>query len=76
VVAGVGSVNVNEILDGHIVLDLECLDRIYLNAYVPDLQVPGQVVTFFQSTPQSANSLAGFVRRNGQGLPCRGSCVR
>jgi hypothetical protein len=39
--------NVNEILDGHIVLDLECLDRIYLNAYVPNLQVPGQVVTFF-----------------------------
>src|SRR6516165_9661522 len=49
--AGVGSVadvgNVNEILDGHIVLDLECLDRIYLNAYVPNLQVAGQVVTFF-----------------------------
>ncbi|MGH3466755.1 MAG: hypothetical protein ACRDQF_03355 [Thermocrispum sp.] len=27
-------------------LDLECLDRIYLNAYVPNLQVGGQVVTF------------------------------
>jgi len=39
--------NVNEILDGHVVLDLECLDRIYLNAYVPNLQVAGQVVTFF-----------------------------
>ena len=39
--------NVNEILDGHVVLDLECLDRIYLNAYVPRLQVGGQVVTFF-----------------------------
>jgi hypothetical protein len=44
-VAAVG--NVNEILDGHVVLDLECLDRIYLNAYVPKLQVGGQVVTFF-----------------------------
>src|SRR6266700_7222417 len=44
-VATVG--NVNEILDGHIVLDLECLDRIYLNTYVPTLQVAGQVVTFF-----------------------------
>ncbi len=33
--------NVNEILDGHIVLDLECLDRVYLNAYVPKLQVSG-----------------------------------
>jgi len=44
-VAAIG--NVNEILDGHVVLDLECLDRIYLNAYVPKLQVGGQVVTFF-----------------------------
>src|SRR5262252_9392028 len=39
--------NVNEILEGHIVLDLECLDRIYLNAYVPTLQVGGQVINFF-----------------------------
>jgi hypothetical protein len=29
-----------------VVLDLQCLDRIYLNAYVPTLQVGGQVVTF------------------------------
>ena len=27
-------------------LDLECLDRVYLNAYVPNLQVGGQVVSF------------------------------
>jgi hypothetical protein len=39
-------VNVNDLLNGHVVLDLECLDRVYLNAYVPNLQVPGQVVTF------------------------------
>jgi hypothetical protein len=39
-------VTVNEILDGHVGLDLECLDRIYLNAYVPNLQVGGQVVSF------------------------------
>ena len=40
------AVNINEVLDGHIALDLDCLDRIYLNAYVPNLQVGGQVVTF------------------------------
>jgi hypothetical protein len=37
---------VNEVLDGHVGLDIECLDRIYLNGYVPTLQVGGQVVTF------------------------------
>src|SRR5262249_59388834 len=39
-------VTVPELLDGHTVLDIECLDRIYLNGYVPTLQVSGQVVTF------------------------------
>jgi hypothetical protein len=37
---------VNDMLDGHSGLDIECLDRIYLNGYVPNLQVSGQVVTF------------------------------
>src|SRR3974390_2211986 len=43
-----GSVtNINEVLDGHVVLELECVDRLYLNAYVPNLQVGGQVLAFF-----------------------------
>ena len=37
-----GVVTVPELLDGHTVLDLECLDRLYLNGYVPALQVGGQ----------------------------------
>ena len=40
------TVTVNDVLDGHVGLDLECLDRIYLNGYVPNLQVGGQVVSF------------------------------
>ena len=40
------TVTVNDVLDGQVALDLECLDRIYLNAYVPNLQVGGQVVNF------------------------------
>jgi len=40
------TVTVNDVLDGHVQLDLECLDRIYLNGYVPCLQVGGQVVSF------------------------------
>jgi hypothetical protein len=39
-------VTVNEVLDGHVALDIECLDRVYLNAYVPILQSSGQVVAF------------------------------
>ncbi|WP_206641598.1 hypothetical protein [Nonomuraea polychroma] len=37
---------VNDVLDGHVRLDIECLDRIYLNAYVPILQTSSQVVAF------------------------------
>lgn len=39
-------VTVNDLLDGQVGLDIECADRVYLNAYVPNLQVPGQVVGF------------------------------
>jgi hypothetical protein len=39
-------VGVNDILEGHVGLDVECFDRIYLNGWVPTLQVPGQVVGF------------------------------
>jgi hypothetical protein len=31
-------VTVNDVLDGHVALDIQCLDRTYLNAYVPTLQ--------------------------------------
>jgi hypothetical protein len=39
-------VTASEIVDGHVALDIECLDRVYLNAYVPILQSSGQVVAF------------------------------
>src|SRR5271166_2297882 len=40
------TVTINDVLDGHVGLDIECMDRIYLNGYVPNLQVGGQVVSF------------------------------
>src|SRR5665213_1094427 len=40
------NVNIYDVLDGHVSLSLDCVDRLYLNAYVPNLQVGGQVVTF------------------------------
>ena len=38
---------VGDLLDEHVALDVECLDRIYLNGYVPTLQTSGQVWWFF-----------------------------
>jgi hypothetical protein len=38
--------NINEVLEGHVALEIECVDRLLLNAYVPGLQVPGQIVRF------------------------------
>ena len=46
VVAMTRVVTADEVLDGHVALDIECLDRVYLNAYVPILQSSGQVVAF------------------------------
>ena len=43
---GAHAVTVNDVLDGHVALDIQCLDRIYLNAYVPTLQTSAQVVAF------------------------------
>jgi hypothetical protein len=40
------TVTINDVLDGQVGLDVDCLDRIYLNGYVPNLQVGGQVVSF------------------------------
>ena len=41
-------VTVGDVLDGHVNLDLECLDRIYLHGYLGQLQVGGQVIRFLQ----------------------------
>jgi len=38
--------SVTDLLGGQVGLDLECMDRLYFNGYVPNLQVGGQVVTF------------------------------
>jgi hypothetical protein len=39
-------VNINDVLDDHVALEVECVDRLYLNAYVPNLQVGPQVNHF------------------------------
>ena len=40
------TVTVNGLLAGHVGLDIQCLDRIYLSGYVPTLQYGGHVALF------------------------------
>src|SRR5512143_1717457 len=63
-------VRVNDVLDGHVALDLECLDRVYLNGYVPNLQVGGPVVSFLTAhlgvpihSPAIFSQIVGRFRR-------------
>lgn len=42
------TLTVNDLLEGHVGLDIESLDRVYLNGYVPNLQVGGQVASFMR----------------------------
>jgi hypothetical protein len=43
---GLRAVTVNDVLDGHTVLDISCLDRLYLSGFVQGLQTAGGVVYF------------------------------
>jgi len=38
--------NVSSILQNHVSLSVSCIDRIYLNGYIPTLQTPGQLCYF------------------------------
>src|SRR3982751_2438304 len=40
--------NIPELLDGHVTLEVECLDRLYLNGYISALATPGGLVTFMR----------------------------
>jgi hypothetical protein len=40
--------NIPELLDGHITLEVECVDRLYLNGYIGQLATSGGLVTFMR----------------------------
>ena len=52
--------NVAELIKDHITLAVDCVDRLYLNAYVPRLQSSGGVVTFLEHRGQTIPSPALF----------------
>lgn len=58
-------ININDVLDGHVGLEVECVDRLYLNAYVPRLQVGGQVVTFFTQHRGNPIPSPALMQQNG-----------
>src|SRR5207344_1970969 len=43
-----GMATIPELLKGHITLEVECLDRLYLNGYIGRLATPGGLVTFMR----------------------------
>lgn len=45
--------SVAEILENHVTFELECLDRVYLNAYVPSLQTGAGFVWFLRTQLQA-----------------------
>ncbi len=52
--------NVAEVIKDHVTLTVECVDRLYLNGYVPRLQSSGGVVTFLRHRGRAIASPALF----------------
>ncbi len=72
--------SVAEILDHHVTLELECIDRMYLNVYVPKLQYAAGAAAFFrfhrgatfassalmgEMTRDFVSAIGEFVKENG-----------
>jgi hypothetical protein len=61
-------VTVTEVLDGHMGLDIQCADRIYLNCYVPKLQTSAQVVAFLSDHLGYPFPSPALFRKLGEGF--------
>lgn len=74
---------VKEVLQNKVTLNIECVDRVYLNGYVKNLQMAGGVVNFIRDqknwpipSPQMMKKLSDAFRRNveryatDQDIPC------
>jgi len=72
--------NINDLLRDHVNLEVECIDRLYLNGYVPRLQTSGYLVRFLmdhldkpipspallgQMTQRFVRAVKEFAGRNG-----------
>jgi len=70
-----------DVLASHVVFELECIDRVYCNLYVPKLQRDLGVVGFIRehpgmpvaSTAALQKKTEGFTRRSAPSPPVRAS---
>ncbi|MFB9180101.1 hypothetical protein ACFFX1_18320, partial [Dactylosporangium sucinum] len=62
----VNPVTVNDVLDGRKLLEIDCLDRIYLSLTVPSLVVGGQVVGFLTGHEGQPIPSPALLERRGQ----------
>jgi hypothetical protein len=59
-------VTVNDVLDGHTCLEIDCVDRLYLSLSVPNLVVGGQVVSFLTQHERAPVPSPVLLDRRGQ----------
>jgi len=60
------AVTVNDVLDGRKLLEIDCVDRVYLTLSVPNLVVGGQVVNFLTEHEQRPIPSPALLERRGQ----------
>jgi hypothetical protein len=67
--------NINELLEGHLTLEVECIDRLYLNGYLPSLATSGGLIRFLTEhlgkpipSPRAAGSDHPSLGGSGQAL--------
>ena len=68
-------VTLTDIVAGHVSLEIEGFDRIYLNGYVPALQLGGQLAGFLELA-RVPDRVAGGAGEDQPGVPGRGPPVR
>ena len=75
--AGPRVVTVNEVLDGHAVLDIQCLDRLYLSGLCRGCRRPAAVVFFLHQIRGMPIAVAIAVRTDRHRLPrpCAASLI-
>jgi hypothetical protein len=60
--------NINDVLNGHVSLQVDCMDRLYLNAYLPNLQVGPQVRRFVGDHLGNSIASPAVVEKIGNGF--------